>query len=539
MVSIKITLAVDRSRNRVLFADAGSDFVDVLLSFLTLPLSAVQFCAAGASSPGCLSNLCDSVDRLRGSKLLKVEACHGMLLTPEHYHEFGCYSSTECNHSTFGKKQPNLQVDGTFCRCLLVMARLVHVYAGATSGTGRAAFVRCKERFLISDDWTIKPASPSTIHSLIDKLSSDDAAFHGFEEVEVCVGWEEVVSMLKASLSSDTIFTDVFLSKGTDDLPRKKKRGGTDDLQAARVTAKPASVDQKIIVASTSLSESNKIKLFYDRQAKKVMYSECKHDFVDLLLGFLTYPVGCLIKNMTDGAAVTSHLASSSSSFDNLYTSAVDLDAAGFLTGSYSKVALLNPPLSPLCVYSQCLPLKEGSQELENYMGLLPYSSCNVCCNRVLVEDREYVVGDDLLVHQASAMSVMKHWHGRHKVNVVEMDITIGKKEAVLLLQAVFTSKTALTDVFISRLEEHSSLQKMQIFAKFHKGNPTTVEVARWDTIATLKSRINNNLSLPVGCLYEMTYEGRCLEDSCTVAHYNIVKERTVLCRFLDDGLLE
>jgi hypothetical protein len=88
MASIKITLAVDRSQNRVLFADAGSDFVDVLLRFLTLPLAALQFCAAGTSSPGCLSNLCDSVDRLRGSKLLKVEACHGMLLTPSHTHEF-------------------------------------------------------------------------------------------------------------------------------------------------------------------------------------------------------------------------------------------------------------------------------------------------------------------------------------------------------------------------------------------------------------------------------------------------------------------
>jgi hypothetical protein len=89
MAPIKITLAVDRSHNRVLFADAGSDFVDVLLSFLTLPLAAVQLCAAGTSLPGCLTNLCDSVDRLRGSKLLKVGACHGMLLTPKHQHEFG------------------------------------------------------------------------------------------------------------------------------------------------------------------------------------------------------------------------------------------------------------------------------------------------------------------------------------------------------------------------------------------------------------------------------------------------------------------
>lgn len=248
--------------------------------------------------------------------------------------------------------------------------------------------------------------------------------------------------MLRASLWSDTIFTDVFLSKGTDD-------------QAARVTVKPASVDQGIIVPSGSLSES-KIKIFYDTQEKKVVYAECEHDFVDLLLGFLTYPVGCLIKNMTNGAVVASRLASSG--FDNLYISAVDLDAAGFLTGGYRKEALLNPPLSPLSGHAECLTLKEGWQEPENYMGLLPYSSCDDCCVHDLVEERKYVVGDDLLVHQASAMSVMKHWYGRDKTNVVEMEISIGKQEAALLLQAVLTSKTALTDVFISRLQEHSSL---------------------------------------------------------------------------------
>jgi hypothetical protein len=107
--------------------------------------------------------------------------------------------------------------------------------------------------------------------------------------------------------------------------------------------------------------------------------------------------------------------------------------------------------------------------------------------------------------------------------------------QAVLLLQAVLTSKTALTDVFIGRLEEHCSLQKMQIFFKFHMGRHLTLEVARWDTIATVRSRINNKLSLPAGCRYEMTYEGRFLEDSCTVAHYNIVKECTLLGKLSDD----
>jgi hypothetical protein len=87
--TIRIKLAVDRSRNRVLFADAGFVFVDVLLSFLTLPLSALQFCA-GESSPGCLSSLRESVNHLSESKVLKVDACHGLLLCPRHTQEFEC-----------------------------------------------------------------------------------------------------------------------------------------------------------------------------------------------------------------------------------------------------------------------------------------------------------------------------------------------------------------------------------------------------------------------------------------------------------------
>ena len=62
----------------------------------------------------------------------------------------------------------------------------------------------------------------------------------------------------------------------------------------------------------------------------------------------------------------------------------------------------------------------------------LPYSSCDVCCHD-LVEDRKYVVDDDLLVHHASAMSVAKHWCRRDMASVVEMDIAMGKREVVKL----------------------------------------------------------------------------------------------------------
>ncbi|EMS53562.1 hypothetical protein TRIUR3_15249 [Triticum urartu] len=438
MDSIKIKLAVDRSRNRVLFADAGSDFIDVLLSFLTLPLSAVQFCAA--SSPGCLSNLCDSVSRLTEGAVSAI-----------------------------------------------LMIRLSRTSQAYRVSSGSGTFVRCKEQFMISDDWTIMPASTGTMQSLAHNFGPG-AILNDFEELEVYIGWTEVVSMLKASLSSDTIFTDVFLPMGTVD-------------QDALATVKPI-INKKIIVAPSEDSGPRaplecKIKLFYDGLEKKVMYAECKHEFVDLLLGFMAYPLGCVIKNMYDNG-VTSPLVNGGG-FDNLYISVVELDAAGFITSGKPSETLLNPPLSPFSVRSKCGTLKEHEVEPKNYMGLVSYSWCAGCCHD-LVEDRNYVVSDDLLIHQASGMSVTKHWCRRDKANVVETEITIGKPEAVKLLQAMLTSRTPLTDVFNKRLEEHSSLQKMQISVEFPAGELLFVVVSpsdgRWNQGDDKKPQFAKNKEL-------------------------------------------
>jgi hypothetical protein len=77
---MKMKLAIDRSKNRVLFADAGSDVVEILLSFLTVPLSALHLIAGQSSSPVCLTNLINSLNHLRSSELLKADACHGTFL---------------------------------------------------------------------------------------------------------------------------------------------------------------------------------------------------------------------------------------------------------------------------------------------------------------------------------------------------------------------------------------------------------------------------------------------------------------------------
>ncbi|KAK3148548.1 hypothetical protein QOZ80_3BG0296450 [Eleusine coracana subsp. coracana] len=343
---IKIKLAVDRSRNRVLFADAGSEFADILLSFLKPPLSAVQFCM-GMSSPDCLSNLCDSVTSLKNSDLLKT--------------------SLPCDYD---------------CNCWHVMGRLIHMYRR------KQTFLERNERFVICDDWVIKPASTSATLSLLQS-SGHDLMEHSFEEVEVSVSWDKVLSMLKASLSSETIFSDVFYPT-------------------------------KVMLLPVPLN----VKLFLDKNEKTVMYAECKHELVDLLFTSLTYPLYCLIKSTGD----SSYLGRS---FHNLYSSAVDLHAAGLLTGCEFAT-------KELCL----APFKTWGNDPPKFLNDVLSEKCQ------FVKDRVYLVDDGLHIYQASAMSVAKHWCNKDKDDVVEMNVTMDREEAVALMRAVVTSKTALTDVF-------------------------------------------------------------------------------------------
>ncbi|KAI4985599.1 hypothetical protein ZWY2020_018229 [Hordeum vulgare] len=494
MAGIKIKLAVDRSRNRVVFADAGSDFVDVFLSFLTLPLSALQSCAA---SPGCLSNLCDSVDRLRNSRLLKVEACHGMLLTPAHDDEFqGCKSA---------KKYCNKALD-TACKCCLVTARVLHVYDCEQVVGIKEMFARRTRRFVISEDMTIKPASTRIIQSLPQAFGSNGIA-HGFEELKVTVSF-----MLKAFLLSDTVLSDAFLSN-------------EHDGKTAHATAKP-SIHQKIPPSDQDSAGSfpeSKIKIFYDTYKNKVMYAECNREFVDLLMGFLTYPVSCVIKHTGAG---TCHLGRC---FDNMYSSVSNLANAGHFTGGLPSVMLQDPSIMPFDVLSNIMSDRCRALDCRCRKDTMPELAC-YCFHPEIVKARRYVVGDDLLIHQATAMSVMKYWSGRNKASVLEMDITIGKLEAVTLLRTALTSKTALTKVFINKLEK----QKMQIFVKVRQGKTITVVVARSDTIATVKSSIKDRVSIPAGCRHELVYGGIYLKDSCTVADYYLHRECTITSEFFN-----
>jgi hypothetical protein len=216
------------------------------------------------------------------------------------------------------------------------------------------------------------------------------------------------------------LITKAFLSKESDPPPH--------------VTDNQIIVDPKIqhqCDRGPNSSPHFNIKIFYNRHRKKVMYAECKHDFVDLLLSFLTYPVGSLFKNLGG----TSHLGCS---LDNLYSSAVDLDVSSLLTGVCSpQKTLLDPCISPFnTVFVNTL-----ERTIPEWFNLGRVVLCSQCsrydeivkgcgsCGPQFSRDANYVVDDDLLIYQASAMLVMKHWCKVDKEHVLEMDVAISKLE--------------------------------------------------------------------------------------------------------------
>ncbi|KAK7294628.1 hypothetical protein RJT34_17517 [Clitoria ternatea] len=88
------TVLVHKEKNTVLFAEAGKDFVDVLLSFLTLPLGTIARLVSMESNiepvrVGSLSSLYQSVTVL-DEQYLCSQTCKEMLLQPKNSMEAYC-----------------------------------------------------------------------------------------------------------------------------------------------------------------------------------------------------------------------------------------------------------------------------------------------------------------------------------------------------------------------------------------------------------------------------------------------------------------
>ncbi|XP_028770581.1 uncharacterized protein LOC114727958 [Neltuma alba] len=235
---ISLRVVVDKEQNRVLYAEAGKDFVDILLSFLTLPLGTITRLVSKDSNTacrfGCISLLYESVGNL-DPKHLKSETCKQMLLQPRN-------SMERYNQNL------KLNIDDTkptkyyACgHCLFQGPSLVSTFKNMKCICGRVF------TFLLNP---CKSLLCSPVVGGSDKNASGND-------------------------TRETALTDSLL---------RKEHSLVNFENSFKITARPGREN----------TGTMKMKVLIRKSKFKMLCAQVEEDFIDQLLSFLTFPIGAV-----------------------------------------------------------------------------------------------------------------------------------------------------------------------------------------------------------------------------------------------------
>ncbi|KAI3750520.1 hypothetical protein L2E82_21160 [Cichorium intybus] len=167
-----VKLLVQKSKKKVLCAQVENRFVELLFSFLTIPLGAYERLTKDHSSSVGITNLYNSISRLGDEKYLKTEDVKTMLLRPK----------LAANYLRVTNLLPIYEVD-----------------------TRPGSFLKEQSTFIVSDDLEVS-ASPSI--ATILKFNTLGVPVGDIEVLDVSIGEHEALLILKASLTSELALTD-------------------------------------------------------------------------------------------------------------------------------------------------------------------------------------------------------------------------------------------------------------------------------------------------------------------------------------------
>lgn len=201
---IDIKLIVSRSKKMVCYAEASEDFVDLLFSFLTVPLGYIVKKMHGNTSKGsCLNHLYSSIQELDAGQFLKSNEHKAMLVSPKLAPGF-----SYTNHPLAIEEHEHppyylVQAESFYQSFRLIsdesllppenMGRVSRLTVmdpkSSCKKATREGFMSGPAMFTVTDDLIITPISPISGLSLLKKLK---VPFSDIKECVVNVGREEV-----------------------------------------------------------------------------------------------------------------------------------------------------------------------------------------------------------------------------------------------------------------------------------------------------------------------------------------------------------
>ncbi|XP_073153355.1 uncharacterized protein [Henckelia pumila] len=343
-VQFSLKVVMIKGRNKVLYAEIDSDFADVVLSFLTLPLGTIArlFIKHYGNTPilGCFNSLYSGLLYLDSSHFGTVEG-KKMLLDPR-------------NASVFECRRLKLQIDDSprikyfKCprgKCLSVyyqMKCLCHERSTneeiwnyskyfSQRQDHKGVFTSGTTSFILTDDLEILINSPASIVRVLKRNFIEDT--NVLEEKPLIVGLKEIMELLKASLVSKTPITDFVV-------PRMCSAATLDGRRKCIAPAKYESDALPRTQTSQNISSDSKkftVKVFVQKSTCRVVLAQSRHDFVDFLFSLLTIPLGRVQFLLGDKDCL--------GSIRNLYRSISNPETVKYMKSKEAITRLLEPEL--------------------------------------------------------------------------------------------------------------------------------------------------------------------------------------------------
>uniref|UniRef100_A0A0D3FZM3 DUF674 domain-containing protein n=1 Tax=Oryza barthii TaxID=65489 RepID=A0A0D3FZM3_9ORYZ len=387
--TVAVKLYIDKEKKKVLFAESDKEFVDVLFSFLTLPLGTIVRLLGKQSQIGCLDELYKSVEAL-SEDYFQTKACKAMLLRPRNAAGSHCdrlkvkvddtnerliyvCPTSSCDARSFSSFW------GVCNSCTVtttLILRETPVDCRTVESNDDGVFVKSDLKFIIFDDLHVAAASTSTMFPLLGKFGLLEQ--RNIEEKVLELNSHKIINLLKRALVSKQSLTGLLC-----DHPVETDSVNLDHLREKLFPKQENTTDPKF--------NAVRITIVQTKDDSSVLYAEVGYDFVDLVFGLLSLPLGSTIKaygQVTSGG---------SSGLDNLYRS-INGSGIGCVKQECQSL-LLSPMLAPFfgCGSSVLLQVQES-----------PIKSCSLRVIRAAKIPNEMLVKKELTLDRTQVLKLLR-----------------------------------------------------------------------------------------------------------------------------------
>ncbi|KAK9700047.1 hypothetical protein RND81_08G213900 [Saponaria officinalis] len=223
-----LKLLIDTKANKVLFAEAGKQFVDFLFHIMSLPVGTVVKLLNVKNMVGSLGSLYSSINMLN-TDYFRTNVSKNVVLHPKSAVDVPLlsleHSAANCAETTkfyrcCSSKHSSYITDcqGTACPIcgggMITVVSLVKAPTSAgvaSTSVGTDGYVKGVVTYMVMDNLEVRPMSTISGITLIHKFHVKDVSCLVEKEVEV--GLKEGIALLKASLETKAVLTTVFMGK--------------------------------------------------------------------------------------------------------------------------------------------------------------------------------------------------------------------------------------------------------------------------------------------------------------------------------------